>query len=178
MVRDFWARDIGNRTKMELRTTVLAKKGGVMIKNFIENGLDVDEIRRETGISPHVIKSEAIILLDKMGVKHYEYELLRLVCTCSTGWRGVTDVEPAKKCALCTKMTQDAAAKLKMADLKGIQKEIVAKIVQGAGFEDLCEVLTMSPATLKSQLKQILTTLCVRNIEYTLLSELLKPKSA
>lgn len=173
------------------------------LQKFVENGWDVGEIRRRTGISPHVVKSCALQMLGEIGVKYCEYELLRLICTHSTSIRAVFGTNSGEQSEFCIKQVQSAAEKLvktgsfgkvqsgipantaqsafenlKTANLKEIQVKIVEKVVQGVGFDDLRKLLGMSPATLKSQLKHILTAFGVEDAEYTLLSELLKRGNA
>lgn len=127
---------------------------------FINNGWNVDEIERRTGVSNHVIKSEAGFLLRQMGVKHYEYELLHILLT----QNGAKEEKSQHK-------------QPKLIDLSELEQKIVAKILQGVAFDNLRKDLKISSHTLKTHLRSILRDFGVKDVEFTLLVRLLNPKN-
>lgn len=115
--------------------------------NLAKMGYGIDEIRRETGVSTHTVRSLAILQLHKSGVRNAEYELLaRVLAKPNEGGR--------------------------FEKLMPSEAKIVAEISRGVDFDHLRKTFGMSKACLKSRLRQILAKLGLKEVEYTLLCDI------
>lgn len=133
---------------------------------FIKNRLSISEIKRITGISEHAIKSQVVSKLREIGINNFEYELLT---------RLLTDSEMGNNA-----IKLDLVSQIKQLKIDGklgkTEQNILAKIQQGIGFTALYKIIGVSKHGLNAQLRSILTKLKIKNIEYSLLSVLFKPK--
>ena len=86
----------------------------IELEKFIKMGLDIDGIKRSSGVSAHTLKSLASVQLQKLGIKNVEYELLVRILTKQNKLHEIEKLTPS-------------------------ENKIVAKIAQVAGVDSLCK---------------------------------------
>ena len=151
----------------------------IELEKFIKMGLDIDGIKRNTGVSAHTLKSLASVQLQKLGIKNVEYELLVRILTKQNKLHEFEELTPLEN-KIVAKIAQGVSY-LRTGSYVGedgidslcTAPDNVGKGVQDLsdGFEKVRKAFGMSSDCLKSQLRQILGKLWVKDVEYTLLCE-------